>query len=442
MDFHRELLRKTVSAEEAVFHIPDHSKIYTYGLAEPAELISKLPLLKGVRQDLVFIDFLNAYPYDFYTDPSLWEMVRSESFFFGRACREAQKIGGVSFVPNHLSQSVQDKLVYGERREKTKTVYTLMVSPMDAHGYFSTGIVGLSNRTLVEQADVVILEINENMPRTFGNTFIHISEVDCVYHGGNKMPYLEPREGTEEDRLIGEYVADLIEDESTIQLGIGSIPGAVAEALKSKHDLGIHTEMLSDSIVELCRAGVVTNRKKTLHEGLIVTTFSYGSKAAYDFIHENPRVRHMSVEYVNDPSVIRKNRKMASVNTTLECDLMGQCASEAVGTYQLSGTGGQSETASGARQSPGGKSIVALHSTVMVRDGKGGRERRSTIVGVHPAGTVISLLRADVDYVVTEYGVASLRGASLAERARELIGIAHPDYREQLRDEAKRYHLL
>ena len=200
--------------------------------------------------------------------------------------------------------------------------------------------------------------------------------------------------------------------------------------------------MLSDSLIDLYRAGVVTNRAKTLHKDKMVTAFSYGSKAAYDFLDNNPNVLHLEVGYTNDPAVIRQNRKMVSVNTALQIDLMGQCASEAIGTLQLSGTGGQTETASGARQSEGGKSIIALHSTAMVKNAAGARERKSTILSVQPAGTVISLLRADIDFVVTEYGVASLRGGSLRKRAEELIAIAHPDYREELRAEAKRYYLL
>lgn len=200
--------------------------------------------------------------------------------------------------------------------------------------------------------------------------------------------------------------------------------------------------MLSDSLIDLYKAGVVTNRAKTLHRDKMVTAFSYGSKAAYDFLNENPNVLHLEVGYTNDPAVIRQNRKMVSVNTTLQVDLMGQCASEAIGTLQISGTGGQTETASGARQSEGGKSIIALHSTANVRTADGDRERISTILPVQPAGTVISLMRSDVDFVVTEYGVASLRGASLRARAEALINIAHPDYREDLRRDARKYHLI
>nr|MCR4711805.1 4-hydroxybutyrate--acetyl-CoA CoA transferase [Clostridia bacterium] len=190
------------------------------------------------------------------------------------------------------------------------------------------------------------------------------------------------------------------------------------------------------------KEGVVTNRRKTLYRDKMVATFSFGSKETYDFLDDNPGVLHIRTEEANDPDVIAKNYKMVSVNTTLQIDLAGQCASEAVGTMQISGIGGQSETAVGAKASPGGKSIIALRSTAMVKNQAGKRERRSTIVAAHPAGTMISLLRSDTDYVVIEYGVAPLRGASLAERVKLLSGIAHPDFREELRSEAKKYHLI
>ena len=321
-------------------------------------------------------------------------------------------------------------------------VAVFQVAPMDEHGYFTTGTVGMSNRMMVENADIVILEIDENMPRTFGNTYIHVSEASCVYQGPNEMFYMPERPQSELDLKIGQFVADLIEDESTLQLGIGGIPNAVAVALRDKHNLGVHTEMLSDSLIDLYRAGVVTNSAKTLHKDKMVTAFSFGSKAAYDFLDNNPNVLHLEVGYTNDPAVIRQNRKMVSVNTTLQVDLTGQCASESIGTLQLSGTGGQTETASGARQSEGGKSIIALHSTANVKNADGERERVSTIVPTQPAGMAISLMRADVDFVVTEYGVASLRGASVRDRAMELISIAHPDYRDQLMYDAKRLYLM
>lgn len=443
MDYTEQLKQKMTTAEEALLHIPDNAYLFTYGYGEPVGMLSRMTELKGKRRGIIFVDSLNAQPYPFFSDPEMRGVVDAESIFFGHFCREFQKSGAISFIPNHLGRGFKDKLWnIKHRHPECPIVYAVQVSPMDKHGYFTTGTVGMSNRMMVDNADVVILEIDENMPRTFGNTYIHISEADCVYQGPNQMFYMPERPLNELDQRIGEFVADLIEDESTLQLGIGGIPNAVANALKDKHNLGVHTEMLSDSLIDLYRAGVVTNAAKTLHKDKMVTAFSFGSKAAYDFLDENPNVLHLEVGYTNDPSVIRQNRKMVSVNTTLQVDLTGQCASESIGTLQLSGTGGQTETASGARQSEGGKSIIALHSTANVKNAEGVRTRVSTIVPTQPAGMAISLMRADVDFVVTEYGVASLRGASLKDRARELISIAHPDYREELARDAKRLYLM
>ena len=443
MDYTELLKQKLVSVEGALERIPDNAWLFTYGYGEPVGLLSRLTELKGRRHGITFVDSLNAQPYPFYSDPEMRGVVDSESIFFAHFCREYQKSGAISFIPNHLGRGFKDKLWNIRRRcPERPIVYAIQVSPMDEHGYFTTGTVGMSNRMLVENADVVILEIDEDMPRTFGNTYIHVSEATCVYQGPNQMFYMPERPQSELDLRIGQYVADLIEDESTLQLGIGGIPNAVAAALKDKHDLGVHTEMLSDSLIDLYRAGVVTNAAKTLHKGKMVTAFSFGSRSAYDFLDNNPNVLHLEVGYTNDPAVIRQNRKMVSVNTTLQVDLTGQCASESIGTLQLSGTGGQTETASGARQAEGGKSIIALHSTANVKNAAGGRERVSTIVPVQPAGMAISLMRADVDFVVTEYGVASLRGASVRDRAMELISIAHPDYRDQLMYDAKRLYLM
>lgn len=443
MDYREQLKQKLVTEEEALLRIPDNAYLFTYGYGEPVGILSRLTELKGKRKGITFVDSLNAKPYPFYSDSEMRGVVDSESIFFAHFCREFQKTGAISFVPNHLGKGFKDKLWAIRRRSPERPiVYAIQVSPMDEHGYFTTGTVGMSNRMMVENADIVILEIDENMPRTFGNTYIHVSEATCVYQGPNEMFYMPERPQSELDLKIGQFVADLIEDESTLQLGIGGIPNAVAVALRDKHNLGVHTEMLSDSLIDLYRAGVVTNAAKTLHKDKMVTAFSFGSKAAYDFLDNNPNVLHLEVGYTNDPAVIRQNRKMVSVNTTLQVDLTGQCASESIGTLQLSGTGGQTETASGARQSEGGKSIIALHSTANVKNADGERERVSTIVPTQPAGMAISLMRADVDFVVTEYGVASLRGASVRDRAMELISIAHPDYRDQLMYDAKRLYLM
>ena len=440
----QELLRsKTVTLEEAVAKIESNDYIYTYGAAgEPQTFLSNLASLKDRVRDVKIVNFLNSLPYDYYSDESYEGVIENESCFFGRFCKDGQIKGTNTYIPTHLRHSYTNLAYYRSIREDVRKIFVISVTPMDKHGYFSSSTVGMAVRDMVKWADIVILEVNENLPRTFGDTNIHISEADYVFQGNNKVIYLPSRDPDETDMAIGANIAELIEDGSTLQLGIGGIPNAVAKSLGGKKDLGVHTEMLNDGLVQLYKEGVVTNRCKTIYEDKMVTTFTLGSKETYDFLDDNPGVLHINTAVANNPDVIAKNYKMVSVNTTLQIDLAGQCASEAVGTIQISGIGGQSETVVGAKASPGGKSIMALHSTAMVKNRNGEKERRSTIVSVHPAGTMISLLRSDTDYVVTEYGVASLRGASLYDRAEQLIGIAHPDFREELRQEARKYHLI
>jgi acyl-CoA hydrolase len=432
-----------VTVEEAIDQIKDDSTIHTYGLSsEPRAFFKNLGRIKGKRKNVTIVDCLNGEPYDIYTDEDYKGTINNESLFYSRFCAQAHRHGMMTYIPHHLRNNFHDRRYYYDSRKKPLDIYVIGVTPMDKHGYFCMGPAAMANREVVERANLRILEINESLPRTFGDTYIHISEADFVYPGENVLSILPPREIGEADRLIGQYVAELIEDGSTLQLGIGSIPDAVAIELSSKKDLGVHTEMLGDGVVKLFEAGVVTNRKKTHYRGKMITTFSYGGKELYDFLDDNVSVLHLDVAHVNSPFEIAKNDKMISVNSTLQIDLMGQCASEAFGPFQLSGIGGQTDTAAGAKMSCGGKSIVALHATAMVKNEKGERERVSKVVSTHPAGTVISLLRADVDYVVTEFGVAALRGASLRERANAMIDIAHPDYRSQLREDAKRACLI
>jgi acyl-CoA hydrolase len=440
---HEEFKRKTISVEEAVGKIPSNGYVYTYGCsAEPWTFLENMHLLKGSRENVTIVNFLNCKPFDYYTDDSYRGVINNESMFFNRFLIESQKKGMNSFTPVHLRNSGSDRTAYHKNTGKPLNAYVIYGTPMDKHGYISTGVVAVSNRRLAREADLVMVEINENLPYTYGDSYLHISEVDYVFPGKNQICYLPEKPTEETDAVIGKYIADLIEDRSTIQIGIGGIPNAVAAALKDKRDLGVHTEMLNDGIVQLYKAGVVTNLYKKTYPGKIVTTFTFGNKETYDFIDGNVGVLHLDVAHTNDPHVIAQNDKVVSVNTTLSVDLYGQCVSESIGNLQISGSGGQVDFVMGAKQSPGGKSIIALHSTAMVKDQNGERQRISTIVGAHPAGTIITLPRADVDFVVTEYGVAALRGAPLSERAKSLIAISHPDFRDELTAEAKRNYLL
>jgi acyl-CoA hydrolase len=278
----------------------------------------------------------------------------------------------------------------------------------------------------------VVLEVNPRLPRTLGDTQVHVSKVDFFVLNDQEVPTLPSPTPSSTDLAIGAYIADLVEDGSTIQLGIGGIPNAAALALKDKKELGVHTEMFVDSLMELYEMGVITNTRKALKRGKFVTTFAMGSRKLYDWLDDNVAVEFIRGNWVNNPAVVSQNSKMVSVNTCISVDLTGQVASESIGASQYSGTGGQSDTAQGAVAGFDGlgKSIIACASTA-----RGGK--LSTIVPTLPEGSAVTLHRSHVDHVVTENGVARLRGRTVRERTRELIAIAHPDFRADLTAKAK-----
>ena len=309
---------------------------------------------------------------------------------------------------------------------------------MDKHGYFNLSVSCTYEKEFVETADIVILEVNENYPKTYGDTNVHISDVDFFYESKRPMPVFPYPDPGEKDKIIGQYIADLVDDGSTIQLGIGGIPNAVSEALRSKKELGVHTELLTEGMLDLYEAGVITNKRKTIHKGKFVATMTLGTDRLYKFVDQNPGVEVLRGSYVNDPETLAKNYKMVSINTSMEVDLTGQCCSESLGHIQFSGTGGQSDTARGAQMSEGGKSIIALYSTTF------SKKENMTISKIVPflaPGAGVTLQRNDVDYTVTEYGVAPLRGRTVKERVNNLIAVAHPDFRKQLREAADKYML-
>ena len=305
-------------------------------------------------------------------------------------------------------------------------------TPPDEKGFVSLSLGITYEKDILEVAEVVVLEVNDKLPRTFGDTQVHVSEVDYFVEYSQNPPAIPEPQPDEAAMKIGKHIADLIEDGSTIQLGIGEIPNAAALMLRSKKDLGVHTEMMVDSMMELYDMGVITNKKKSLHKGKFICTFAMGSEKLYEWLDNNPAVEFLRGSYVNDPSVVRQNSKMVSINTCMMIDFTGQVASEGIGTQQYSGTGGQSDTAVGAIEGLDGKgkSIIACRSTA-----KGGTI--STIVPVLPPGTGVTLHRSDTDYIVTEYGSVRLTGRTVRERTELLISIAHPDFREELRKQAE-----
>jgi acyl-CoA hydrolase len=320
---------------------------------------------------------------------------------------------------------------------KKPNIYMGTCTPPDSHGNVLLGMSLTYEKDVLENADLVILEVNEKMPRAFGDTLVNVRDVDIFVENTQAVPEMPGMQPGPIDLMIGGHIAELVEDGSTIQLGIGGIPNAAALALKDKHDLGVHTEMFVDSMMELYEMGVITNAKKGFMKNRAITTFCMGSKKLYDWVDDNPVVEFHRGRWVNDPCVIRQNTKMVSINTCLSVDLTGQVASESIGPVQYSGTGGQSDTAIGAVEGLDGKgkSIIACYSTA-----RGGTI--STITPMLAEGSFVTLHRSNVDFVVTENGIASLRGRSVRERAKALISVAHPNFRTELEDKARAMHII
>lgn len=373
---------------------------------------------------------LDAYPFEFYTDPTLAGKMTGYSWFSSSAARKAVNAGYADIIPAY----------YRDFPTRIRTEYDydavcVEVAPMDRHGYFSLALNGSYIDAMLDKTKRIFLEVNDRQPRGLCGSLIHISQVDAIVEYNHDLPVLPPVQLDEVSKTIGGLIAERIPDGACLQLGIGAIPDATGMALKAKHDLGIHTEMFTDSMVELIECGAVNNSKKQIHRGKTVTTFAFGSQRIYDYIDDNPAVEIMPVEYVNDPDVICQNDNMISINAAVEVDLFGQVCAESVGTKHMSGSGGQIDYVRGACQSRGGKSFIAFTSTA-----KGGTI--SKIKPILTPGAVVTTSKNDVDYIVTEYGVAHLRGRSLGERARQLIAIAHPDFRDELTFEAKKRGIM
>jgi acyl-CoA hydrolase len=310
-----------------------------------------------------------------------------------------------------------------------------MASPMDEYGYFSLSLGPDYTMAAIEKAHAVVLEVNPNVPFANGNCHIHISKVAALVESDD--PILEvglPKIGPVQE-AIGKYVADMIPDGATLQIGYGGIPDAVVMQLTDKRDLGIHTEMIGDGIMSLVEAGVVTNSRKNYHPGKMFATFALGSKKLYQFMHRNPALEMHPVDFTNDPFLAGQNDNLHAINATMQIDFMGQCGSESLGSRPYSGTGGQSDFVRAANRSNGGKAFIVLPATA--KD-----DTISRIVPTLTPGTHVSTSKNDINYVVTEFGVAQLRGKTAKQRCEALIGIAHPNFRAELREAAKKMKLL
>lgn len=423
-----EVEAKITSTEAVLSRIRSgHHIVSALAAAEPQQFLQSLHSIADRVEQVVVSTCLPMGHYPYFENPLYKGAFKMEGWFYSATIREAHKRGQASYIPNHLHLAGKKRVAH-----RPVDLFVGTCSPVDAHGYVSLGLSATYERQMIDVAAYVMLEMNPNVPRTFGDTLVHISEIDALVPVHYALPELPNAPSNEKDERIGAYIAQAVDDGATLQLGIGGIPNAVAKALIGKKDLGIHTEMFTDGMIDLIEAGAVTGSEKTLHRNRMVATFALGTKRLYDYIHDNPGVQILDGYYVNNPYVIGQNANMVSVNTTIEIDLTGQCCSESIGHVQFSGTGGQADTAIGAQISEGGKSFIALYATANVKQADGTRKQISKIVPSLKPGAAVTLSRNDVDYVVTEYGIASLKGTSIEERVHRLIAIAAPEFRESL----------
>ncbi len=423
---------KVISSDEALKVIKSgHNVIIQPGCAVPMELVRAMVRRKDELFDVNVYHILTVGPLP-YIEPGMEKHFRHTAFFIGANTRKAVNEGRADFIPIFLGEV---PLLFKNGYIKPD-VALIHVSPPDEHGFCSYGVDVGTIKTPTEKTKIIVAQVNKNMPRTLGDSFIHINKIThIVEHDESifELPQVDADVTPETVGIynqIGEHIAELIEDGSTLQMGIGAIPDAVLQFLKHKKDLGIHTEMFSDGIIDLVEEGVINNEKKTLHPGKIVAGFVLGTKKTFDFINNNPIIEFHPQEYVNDPFVIAKNNKMVAINSAIEVDLTGQVCSDSIGTRFYSGIGGQVDFIRGASRSEGGKPIIALPSAT--KDYK-----ISRIVPMLKPGAGVVTSRGDVHYVVTEYGVAQLYGKSVRERAEALIKIAHPNFRDELTKYAK-----
>ncbi len=426
-------VEKVVTAKKAVADVKRGQRVFIgSGAAEPQLLVEALSERGNELADnqVIHIRTLGVAAY---TESKFSDKFRYNTFFIGDNVRDAVSQGRADYTPIFLSEV--PRLLY--QGKATMDVALIQVTPPDEHGFCSYGVSVDIVKAAAETAKIVVAEINPQMPRTLGNSFIHVDQIDRIVE--HDAPILE-MPSTPVDQIsqrIGHHIADLVEDGSTIQMGIGTIPDSVLMELRNHKDLGVHTEMLSEGIMDLIEADVVTGACKTLHKHKVVASFALGTKQLYDFIDDNPMFEFYPNEYSNDPFIIGQNAKMVAINSALEVDLTGQVCADSVGTYFYSGIGGQVDFIRGASRSAGGKPIIALPSTASV-DGK----LVSRVVPMLNQGAGVVTSRGDVHYVVTEYGAVDLHGKTIRERVLALVHIAHPVFREELMKVAREQHYV
>lgn len=431
MDFKEIYKQKLTTADEAVKLIEDNWNVAVpVAVGQPPTLINALARRKNHYTNLGFLAVVDVYP----TEMSAVEKNDGILLDFSYCVvnREGLQSGKYTYTPARLSQVPQ---FYDTGRYYNATM--LQAAPMDEYGYFSMGLSCDYILPFSKQAQKVIVQVNENMPRTFGRNFLHVTEIDAIVESSTPLAALPIIPPNKNETLIGQYIADLVEDGSCIQLGIGGIPNAAALALENKKDLGIHTEMFADSMKVLWEKGVINNRKKNFNPDIMIATFALGSNDLYKWLNNNPAVHFYPTDWVNTPANIGRNDKMIAINSGLQVDLTGQVNAESIGPKQYTHVGGQQDYIMGSFISKGGKGIIAMESQAMTKEGP-----ISKIVPHLTYGSFVSTGRNDTQYVITEYGVAYLKAANIRSRVKQLINIAHPDYRDQLRFEAQKANFI
>ena len=415
---------KLVTTEEAVAVIKSKDRVFVHSVAAAPQRLIRAMAARAAELRGVEVVHLHTEGEAPYAAPHLAQSFHTNALFIGANIRDAVATGEADYTPVFLSEVP----ALFRRGILPLDAALIQVSPPDRHGYCSLGVSVDATRAAVQAARRVVAQVNPHMPRTHGDGLLHINEIDYAVETDDPLPEVKPHRLSDAETAIGRHCAGLVEDGATLQMGIGAIPDAVLAALARHKDLGVHTEMFSDGLIDLIQSGVVNGEKKRTHPGKVVSSFVMGTRRLYDFIDDNPYIAMLDIAYVNDTSVIRRNPKVTAVNSAIEVDVTGQVCADSIGTRLYSGVGGQMDFIRGASLSEGGKPIIALPSTTA--------RGESRIVSYLKHGAGVVTTRAHVHYVVTEYGVANLYGRNLRQRARALIEIAHPDHRAGLEREA------
>ncbi len=423
---------KVITAKEAVKLVKTGDQIVT-GLG-PAEARVFFEELHTVADEVKKVNITTYLPQRLhpYMDAKYKDSFHVDSEFYTGVNRKLEELDMGAYIPNNLSYAGRERLAHIK-----PNIFVCAASRPDRHGYISLGLSNVYEKRMLDAADIVILEASSNYPRLFGDHLTHVDDVDYLIEVDYEPPMVPDGTPNEKDMKIGKMIADMIPDGACVQIGIGGIPDAVANFLADKKDLGVHTELFTPGLAKLVLSGAINGSKKQIDKGKIITAFALGNKEMYELMNDNPMIEVRDASYCNDPWVISKNDNQISINTAIEVDLSGQVSSESIGPRQFSGTGGQADTHRGAYMSKNGKAIIALYATAMIKNKETGeREEKSKIVPRLTPGAYVTLQRQDLDMVVTEYGVAKLKGKNMKERVEALINIAHPKFRDELKQQA------